>query len=1261
VLVTVALIGALVSAPVGWAAAATPFTPPLTPPTPTCHGLPATIVGTSGNDVLKGTTGNDVIVGSGGNDRIIGNGGTDTICGGGGNDTLLGNKQRDWLDGGDGNDVITGNRGSDVLLGGAGTNRLDGGGGQDVCDVGSAGSETRCESHIGTVIVREVTSPAGAAGFAYGGSLGSFSLNDQGAKTVSALIPGSYGVTQAGSTGPAPGWPLTGLTCVDPSGGTTTAIITRTASISLASGETVICTFTNTAPVIAPQADLSITKTDGVSTVTAGGSTTYTITASNAGPSGVIGATVGDTFPAILSGVSWTCTGAGAGTCPASGPGNINATVDLPSGGSVTFTASATISASATGALSNTATVSAPVGTTDPSGNNSATDSDSITSSADLSITKTDGVSTVSAGGSTTYTITASNAGPSNVTGASVIDTYPAPMTGGAWTCTGSGGGTCPASGSGNINATVNLPSGGSVTFTASATISPSASGTLDNTATVSAPAGTTDPTGNNSATDSDTVITAPSADLSITKTDGVSTVTAGGSTTYTITASNAGPSGVIGATVGDTFPAILSGVSWTCTGAGAGTCPASGPGNINATVDLPSGGSVTFTASATISPSATGALSNTATVSAPAGTTDPSGNNSATDSDSITSSADLSITKTDGVSTVSAGGSTTYTITASNAGPSNVTGATVIDTYPAPMTGGAWTCTGSGGGTCPASGTGDISATVNLPSGGWVTFTASATISPSASGTLDNTATVSAPAGTTDPTGNNSATDSDTVITAPSADLSITKTDGVTSVTAGGSTTYTITASNAGPSGVTGATVGDTFPAILSGVSWTCTGAGGGTCPASGPGNINATVDLPSGGSVTFTASATISASATGALSNTATVSAPAGTTDPSGNNSATDSDSITSSADLSITKTDGVSTVSAGGSTTYTITASNAGPSNVTGATVIDTYPAPMTGGAWTCTGSGGGTCPASGTGDISATVNLPSGGWVTFTASATISPSASGTLDNTATVSAPAGTTDPTGNNSATDSDTVTAASPPDAVDDGYDAAQNVTLNEGVPGVLLNDTLNGASIGSYGASTGTEQTSIGSTTPTAQGGTVTLQATGAFSYSPPTGFAGSDSFKYRLENGALNDTATVSITVYAPPTTVGDAYTVQENVPLSPAAPGVLVNDTPNGATMASYGASTGAEQISIGSSTPTGQGGSVILNANGSFTYNPPLRLHRRRLVQVSDIERRRRLDRHRDPHGPRTGERGGRLARRHRQRPHGGPCLGRAEQ
>lgn len=519
------------------------------------------------------------------------------------------------------------------------------------------------------------------------------------------------------------------------------------------------------------------------------------------------------------------------------------------------------------------------------------------------------------------------------------------------------------------------------------------------------------------------TACRALSADLSITKTDGVATATPGGSVTYTITASNAGPDPVTGGTVADTFPASLT-CTWTCVGAGGGTCTAAGAGNIADTVNLPSGGSTTYTASCTIAASATGSLVNTATVSS--AITDPTpGDNSATDTDTLTPQADLAITKTDGVVTANPGGSVTYTIVASNAGPSDAPGSTVADTFPASLTC-TWTCAGAGGGACTAAGSGNISDTANLPAGGSATYTASCTISGAATGTLVNTATVTAAGGITDPTpGNNSATDTDTL--AAVADLSITKTDGVASVAPGGTLTYTIVASNAGPSNATGASVADTFPASLT-CSWTCVGAGGGTCTAGGAGNIADTVNLPSGGSVTYTASCTVSGAASGTIDNTATVTAPGGVTDPTpGNNSATDSDMVILTSDLSITKTDGVTTVGPGGTLTYTIVAGNTGPQAANGATVADTFPAECTTVSWTCAGAGGATCTAAGSGTINDTVNLPAAGAATYTAICSVSGAATnGTvISNTATVTIAGGGSDPVpGNNSATDTTTVAA---------------------------------------------------------------------------------------------------------------------------------------------------------------------------------------------------------------------------------------------
>src|SRR5207247_9805199 len=85
------------------------------------------------------------------------------------------------------------------------------------------------------------------------------------------------------------------------------------------------------------------------------------------------------------------------------------------------------------------------------------------------------------------------------------------------------------------------------------------------------------------------------------------------------------------------------------------------------------------------------------------------------------------------------------------------------------------------------------------------------------------------------------------TVWLTPSADLSITATDGKTTIIAGSNDTYRIVVSNVGPSDVTGAVVSDSFPSTFIGVTFTATESGGasGFTP-SRSGNINDTQTIP-------------------------------------------------------------------------------------------------------------------------------------------------------------------------------------------------------------------------------------------------------------------------------------------------------------------------------------------------------------------------------------------------------------------------------
>lgn len=416
------------------------------------------------------------------------------------------------------------------------------------------------------------------------------------------------------------------------------------------------------------------------------------------------------------------------------------------------------------------------------------------------------------------------------------------------------------------------------------------------------------------------------SADLSISKDDNPDPLNAGTNLTYTIGVTNSGPDPADAVEWTDTLPAGTTFVSlsspggWSCT-----TPPVGSGGTVECSTASLAVSTANFTLTVAVAPSvASGTvLSNTAAVTSTTADPDPM-DNSDTETTTVGTSANLSVTKTDSPDPVTAGNNLTYTITVTNAGPSNAATVALADTLPAGTTfvsmptPGGWSCT--------------TGATINcsiasLPAGSTV-FTLTVQVGAGvATGTvLSNTATVTS--ATPDPTpGNESATATTTVST--SADLSVTKTDSPDPVSAGANLTYTITVTNAGPSNAATVSLNDTLPAgttfqsLAAEAGWSC------VTPAVGAGGlVTCSIASMAPGAAVFTLVVNVDAGVPGAtvLSNTATVTSP--TPDPdSGDLSSTATTTVTSAASLTATKT--VSgTARVGGTITYTIVLTNGGP---------------------------------------------------------------------------------------------------------------------------------------------------------------------------------------------------------------------------------------------------------------------------------------------------------------------------------------------
>ncbi|MCY2964230.1 MAG: Ig-like domain-containing protein, partial [Planctomycetota bacterium] len=155
-------------------------------------------------------------------------------------------------------------------------------------------------------------------------------------------------------------------------------------------------------------------------------------------------------------------------------------------------------------------------------------------------------------------------------------------------------------------------------------------------------------------------------------------------------------------------------------------------------------------------------------------------------------------------------------------------------------------------------------------------------------------------------------------------------------------------------------------------------------------------------------------------------------------------------------------------------------------------------------------------------------------------------------------------------------------PIPIDDSYFAVAGELRVFSSPGVLGNDAdPDGDPISAVLATA-------------ASHGTVSLNANGSFTYSAASGYSGSDSFTYRVNDGlATSNVATVRLTVYPTDNSVtNDEYSIPHDHPLTVGtASGVLINDWDL------EGDSLSAQLVSGPAH------GGLSFASNGAFVYTP----------------------------------------------------------
>ncbi|MGK6350933.1 Ig-like domain-containing protein [Parapedobacter sp. DT-150] len=428
-----------------------------------------------------------------------------------------------------------------------------------------------------------------------------------------------------------------------------------------------------------------------------------------------------------------------------------------------------------------------------------------------LTITKVADEDRVQAGTSTSFTLTITNDGPSEMASGKVISLGERPSEG--VTITGytvtSGNGTATGTGnSATVTTSAVIPVDGTITIAVTADIATDAPATITNGVDVWGPdkdPGTDTP---DDGDDTPEIPVDPNHTLSITKVADQDRVQAGASTSFTVTITNSGPSSIASGAAISVAERPGEGVTVTGYEVSSGNATVNGTGNaatVTTTAPIPAQGTITLTITADIAAQAEGTITNGIAVWSPDKDPDTDEPDDETETPEIPVDPNrmLSITKVADQETVTAGMSTTFTVTVTNDGPSGIAAGEIINLEERPGAGMAVTGYEVTSGNATVTGTGNaasLTTTSAIAAGGTITIRVMADVTAAAGATISNGIAVWGPDKDPDTDEVDDETETPEIPVAAPYTLSIEKVADQSLVNAGETTTFTVTVTNNGP-----------------------------------------------------------------------------------------------------------------------------------------------------------------------------------------------------------------------------------------------------------------------------------------------------------------------------------------------------------------------------------------------------------------------------------------------------------------------------